>query len=100
MAFKTWYGHQFRVGIICPPGWNRVKVSENFGATAVAPVTPADTSLAPIKSKEIYFRDKIPKCNQDLIELSKIKNNYFALFPTHFFTDSKGQLISECLFDI
>jgi hypothetical protein len=29
-----------------PPGWNRVKVSENLGATAVAPVTPAVTSLA------------------------------------------------------
>ena len=28
-----------------PPGWYRVKVSENLGATAVAPVAPADTSL-------------------------------------------------------
>ena len=28
-----------------PPGWNRVKVSENLGATAVAPVAPAVTSL-------------------------------------------------------
>ena len=28
-----------------PPGWDRVKVSENLGATAVAPVAPADTSL-------------------------------------------------------
>ena len=27
------------------PGWNRVKASEKFGATAVAPVTPAVTSL-------------------------------------------------------
>ena len=34
------------VGRICPPpGWDRVKVSENLGATAVAPVAPADTSL-------------------------------------------------------
>ena len=34
------------VGRICPPpGWNRVKVSENLGATAVAPVAPVDTSL-------------------------------------------------------
>ena len=24
-----------------PPGWDRVKVSENLGATAVAPVAPA-----------------------------------------------------------
>ena len=34
------------VGRICPPGWDRVKVSENLGATAVAPVAPADTSLS------------------------------------------------------
>ena len=34
---------------LLPPGWNRVnlmvKVSENLGATAVAPVAPAVTSL-------------------------------------------------------
>ena len=28
-----------------PPGWNRVKVSEILGATAVAPVAPAVMSL-------------------------------------------------------
>ena len=28
-----------------PFGWNRVKASENLGATAVAPVAPVDTSL-------------------------------------------------------
>ena len=28
-----------------PPGWDRAKVSENLGATLVAPVAPADTSL-------------------------------------------------------
>jgi hypothetical protein len=33
------------VGRICPPGRNKVKVSENLGATAVALVSPADTSL-------------------------------------------------------
>ena len=26
-----------------PPGWDRVKVSENLDATAVAPVAPVDT---------------------------------------------------------
>ena len=31
-----------------PPGWNRVKVSENLGATAVAPVAPVITSLCAI----------------------------------------------------
>ena len=40
------------VGRICPPpGWDRVKVSENLGATAVAPVAPADTSLKYISVK-------------------------------------------------
>ena len=39
------------VGRICPPpGWNRVKVSENLGATSVAPVAPVDTSLKSIMS--------------------------------------------------
>ena len=28
------------VGRIYPPGWNRIKVSENLGATPVAPVAP------------------------------------------------------------
>ena len=28
-----------------PPGWNRVKVPENFGVTVVAPFAPAVTSL-------------------------------------------------------
>ena len=27
VAFKTWCGHPYRVGIICPPGWDRVKVA-------------------------------------------------------------------------
>ena len=27
------------------PGWDRVKISENLGATSIAPVTPVDTSL-------------------------------------------------------
>ena len=35
------------VGRICPPppGGDRVKVSQNLGATQVAPVAPVDTSL-------------------------------------------------------
>jgi hypothetical protein len=38
------------VGRICPPppGGDRVKVSQNLGATWVAPVAPVDTSLHPI----------------------------------------------------
>ena len=32
-------------GRIAPSGWNRVKISENLGVTAVAPVAPVVTSL-------------------------------------------------------
>ena len=37
----------FNGGLNLPPpsGWNRVKVSENLGATAVVPVAPVDTPL-------------------------------------------------------
>ena len=48
------------VGRICPPGWDRVKVSENLGATAVAPVAPADTSLIQLSIiKVVYCMDLI-----------------------------------------
>ena len=33
------------VGRICPPGGNKVKVSENLDATSFAPVAPVDISL-------------------------------------------------------
>ena len=33
------------VGRICPPGGDKVKVSENLDATSFAPVAPVDTSL-------------------------------------------------------
>ena len=33
------------VGKIGPPGWDRVRVSENLGATSVATVAPVVTSL-------------------------------------------------------
>ena len=33
------------LGRICPPGWIRVKVTENLGATEVVPDAPVDTSL-------------------------------------------------------
>ena len=45
------------VGRICPPGWNRVKVSENLGATAVAPVAPVDTSLPSITTRTLDVLD-------------------------------------------
>ena len=31
-----------------PPGGDRVKVSENLGATSIAPIAPVDTSLLKI----------------------------------------------------
>ena len=39
MQLRQWWTES------APPGWNRVKVSENLGATLVAPVAPVDTSL-------------------------------------------------------
>ena len=43
------------VGRICPPGWNRVKISENLDATAVVPVAPVDTSLKGSGLKLLIF---------------------------------------------
>ena len=40
---------------ICPPGEDRVKVSENLGATAVAPVAPVDTSLNYVRGICFYI---------------------------------------------
>ena len=37
-----------------PPVGDRVKVSENLGATSVAPVTPVDTSLYNIHSSPSF----------------------------------------------
>ena len=37
------------------PGWNRVKVSENLGATAVVPVAPVDTSLNSLNYCKLYL---------------------------------------------
>ena len=39
MQLRQWWAES------APPGWNRVKVSENLDATSVAPVAPVDTSL-------------------------------------------------------
>ena len=46
------------VGRICPsPGGNRVKVSENLGATSVALVAPAVTSLTlPVVAAEVVAK--------------------------------------------
>ena len=46
-----------------PPGWDRVKVSENLGATAVAPVAPVNTSL---KRINIFLKIGCPVALGDL----------------------------------
>ena len=48
------------------PGWNRVKVSENLGATAVTPVAPVDTSL---------------DSHHDIRKVTKITRNYLERCP-------------------
>ena len=59
------------MGRICPPpGCNRVKVSQNLGATSVAPVAPVDTSLQkktsnrPFKSPHRLERLGISQANK------------------------------------
>ena len=43
------------VGRICPPGEDRVKVSENLGAPSVARVAPVDTSLLNLSNNLTCF---------------------------------------------
>ena len=45
------------MGRICPPVYDRVKVFENLGATAVVPVPPVDTSLLSLRRglKILFF---------------------------------------------
>ena len=47
------------VGRICPPGWKKVKVSENLIATAVVPVAPVDTSLGRGKLTYLAWEVKV-----------------------------------------
>ena len=39
-----------------PPGGDRVKVTENLGATSVAPVAPVDTSLGWANRKKGHLK--------------------------------------------
>ena len=43
VAFKTWWGHQYMVGIICPLSWNRTKVADItwWGPVPMSPCTQA-----------------------------------------------------------
>ena len=54
-----------------PLGWDRVKVSENVGATAVAPVAPVVTSLPYIDYKSLVDQSKsLKKWNKQLPPIS------------------------------
>ena len=55
------------VGRICPPGCNRVKVSQNLDATAVATVAPVDTSLCIMAVFPLY-RAKI----EEIVKMTPI----------------------------
>ena len=61
---------------ISPPGWNRVKVSENVGAPAVAPVAHAVMSLNMTLQITSYF---IVFSVKNLI-FRKIHINIFMIF--------------------
>jgi hypothetical protein len=84
-----------------PPGWNKVKVSENVGATPVALVAPVDTSLLPIpknkyfqhsevnssqfsESSEIYYKN-LKGNNQSYVKLRYFERDTTspALWPSH-----------------
>ena len=61
------------VGRICPPpGGDRVKVSENLGATSVAPVAPVDTSLLCFCTntvKVVLFNGFFIVCDRNLVSV-------------------------------
>ena len=81
------------VGRICPPpGEDRVKISENLGATSVAPVAPVDTSLVctiPMNFFMIFFMIFFYNFLTNLLTnlLTNILANVFDnLFFTNFFS--------------
>ena len=83
------------VGRICPLGRDRVKVSENLGATAVAPVAPVVTSL-PCREVPRRFQDGT---GQDLETLkTKIKNPLFYGFLALFLLETVEAMVVSCYF--
>ena len=64
------------VGRIFPHGGDRVKVSENFGATVVAPVVPVDTSLFSILSNfnpSLEFLFSVPDVCSPLLNENRVR---------------------------
>ena len=43
--FEPGKDQYYRVGLICPPGWDRVKVSQNLGKDQSFPAFPAVAAL-------------------------------------------------------
>ena len=56
------------------PGWNRVKVSENLGATAVAPVAPVVTSLR-LQDGHVHVSFEISMHNDEIFALEPIHDS-------------------------
>ena len=80
-----------------PPDWNRVKVSENLGAIAVAPVAPAVTSLPNIQSNcmiKPHLYQKFADCRCISISLKQtqfIQRRAEFLKEKFIMSDSKDQ---------
>ena len=53
--------------------YHGIMVALEFEQNELRTVGHVFLQIPPIKSKEIYFRDKIPKYSQDLKELSQMK---------------------------
>ena len=68
------------LGRICPPDWNRVVVSENFGATAVKPVATAVMSLSSFPFKIIPGVFKCSKSSNQIILYNKLFAFHMKLF--------------------
>ena len=80
--------HQWWAKSAPPPGWNRVKVSENLGATAVVPVAPVNTSLDKLCARQgnpSIFGSEIPSqylravSNQEQVTMACVR----CLSPNH-----------------
>jgi hypothetical protein len=64
------------VGRICPHGWKRVKISENLGMTADAPVAPVDTLLFG-QNKTMYQKNSKGHFNSWFpLKVSKFQNEF------------------------
>ena len=90
VAFKTWWGHQYMLGIICPPGWNRIKVAAKtwWGPVPMSPYPQARLpiyrrcserkrflSIKSFKNTFSYFRTNLKKNNGAESDQTSDKND-------------------------